>query len=270
MSSATVSSPNPAEIYEYAVPPFFGPCAERLLDATGPRPGERVLDLGCGTGAVARKVAPLVGATGSVAGLDSSPDMLAVARAVGERDGLAVDWHEGRAEALPFPDGSFDLVLCQFALMFVADRNAAAAEMHRVLTPGGRVGIHVFQGIERHPFYGTLDRAIARRLGTSGIADIFALGDGDALRALLMGAGFADVEIAPLSATVPMGNPAEFLFGEIAIDAASIPAMQHLDAAARQDLVASLQEEMAGPLREVTGGDQVVMTFHTYVARAHR
>jgi ubiquinone/menaquinone biosynthesis C-methylase UbiE len=270
MSSTIVPSLTPVEIYEYAVPPFFGPCAERLLDAARPRPGERVLDLGCGTGAVARQVAPLVGSTGKVTGLDSSPDMLAVARAAGEREGLTIDWHEGRAEALPFPDGSFDLVLCQFALMFFADRNAAAAEMRRVLTAGGRVGIHVFQGIERHPFYATLDRAIARRLGTSAIADIFSLGDADALRALLTQAGFADVEIAPLSVTVPMGKPAEFLFGEIAIDAASIPAMQHLDAATRLDLVASLQDEMAGPLKDVTDGDQVVMTFHTYVARAHR
>jgi SAM-dependent methyltransferase len=270
MPSTAVPSPTPAEIYEQAVPPFFGPCASRMLDAVKPRPGERVLDVGCGAGAVARQVAPRVGATGRGTGLDHSPEMLAVARAGGEREGLAIDWYEGRAEALPIAAGSFDLVLCQFALTLFADRRAALAEMRRVLTAGGRIGIHVFQAIERHPFYAALDRAITGRLGTSGIADIFALGDADALRALLTGAGFADVEIAPLSVTVPMGSPAKYLCREFEIDAASIPAMRHLDAAARRDLVAGLQEELAGALSAAIEDDRVVMSFRTYVARATR
>jgi SAM-dependent methyltransferase len=266
-----MSSTNPAETYErFMVPPLFAPAARRLLDLAKPRPGERVLDVGCGTGIVARQVAPHVGATGRVVGLDFAPPMLAVARTASQREGLAIEWREGRAEALPFADGGFDLVLCQFALMFFADRTTALTEMRRVLADGGRVALHVFQGIERHPFYQALDEAIERRLGASGVGHIFALGDGGDLCRQVASAGFRDVEIAPVSVTARFPDPELFLAGEIDVDTASIPAMQQLDAVARRDLTTAIRADMEGPLRDYTEGDHVVIPFHTYVARAYR
>jgi SAM-dependent methyltransferase len=264
-------SSNPAETYEsYMVPPLFAPSAERLLDVAKPRPGERVLDVATGTGVVARAAAPRVGPAGTVAGLDFSPGMLEVARAASAREGLAIAWHEGRAEALPFPDGRFDLVTCQFALMFFADRPAALTEMHRVLVDGGRVAIGVFQRIECHPFYVALDESIERRLGSSGVGGIFSLGDADALRALLADAGFREIDFAPYTVTARFPNPDLFIAGEIDVDTASIPAMQHLDAAARQELTTAIRDDVAGPLREVTEGDHVVLPFHCYIARGYR
>ena len=106
-----------------------------------------------------------------VAGLDASPAMLSVARAMAAEEGLSIEWHEGRAEALPYPDESFNLV-SQFALMFFTDRAGALSEMWRVLIPGGRVALSVFQGIDRHPFYQTLDHAIERHLGMSAVGDL--------------------------------------------------------------------------------------------------
>ncbi|MGH2557715.1 MAG: class I SAM-dependent methyltransferase [Thermomicrobiales bacterium] len=262
---------NPAETYErYMVPPLFAPATERLLDVARPKPGERVLDVGCGTGIVARHAASRVEPSGTVTGLDISPGMLDVARATSEREGLAIDWHEGRAEALPFADGAFDLALCQFALMFFTDRAAALAETRRVLTDGGRVGVSVFQPIACHPFYVALDASIERRLGTSGVAEIFALGEVDTLRALLADAGFREIDFAPVTVTARFPNPAAFLAGEIDVDTAAIPAMQHLDAAARQELAAAIRDDMAAPLREVTEGDHVVLPFHISIARAYR
>src|SRR5688500_1733522 len=112
---------NPAETYErYMVPALFAPAAEHLLAVARLRPGERVLDVGTGTGIVARLAAPNVGPTGSVAGLDASSAMLSVARAMAAKEGLTIDWDEGQAEALPYPDECFDQVLSQFALMFFA------------------------------------------------------------------------------------------------------------------------------------------------------
>ena len=262
---------NPAETYErYMVPALFAPAAEQLLAVARPRSGERVLDVGTGTGIVARRAVPHVGPSGTVTGLDASPAMLGVARAMADEEGRSIVWSEGQAEALPFPDERFDLVLSQFALMFFTDTAAALAEMRRVLIPGGRVAISVFQAIDRHPFYQALDKAIDRRLGASAVEQIFALGDADALGASLEWAGFRDVVIEPLSLTARFPNPEAFLAGEIDVDTAAIPAMQDLDPAARRALTGAIAEEMAEPLRAVTEDDEVVIEFHEFIARASR
>ncbi len=123
---------NPAETYEnYMVPAFFAPWASHLIESLKPQPGERVLDTGCGTAIVARRVAPLIEPGGKVTALDLNPNMLTVARAAAEQEGVAIEFHEGRVEQLPFSDNSFDLVLCQAALMFFEDRDAVAFEIWR-------------------------------------------------------------------------------------------------------------------------------------------
>ncbi len=260
---------NPAEGYEsYMVPTLFGPWATLLLQAADPGPDDRVLDVGCGTGIVARQVASRLGARGAVTGVDPSPDMLAVARAAASREGVAMEWLEGSAESLPFPGNSFDLVLCQFALMFFADRAAALAEIRRVMTGTGRLLVSVWQGLDRHPFYRTLHLAIQQRLGLSALQDIFALGDADELRALMAGAGFQRVEMAPASMTARFPNPDGFLAGEIEVDTAAIPQMQHLDLQARQAIVAAIAADMKSALREVTHGDHVVIPFHAHIVNA--
>jgi ubiquinone/menaquinone biosynthesis C-methylase UbiE len=262
---------NPAETYEsYMVPPLFAPAAQRLVDAASPRIDERVLDVACGTGVVARHVAATAGPEARVTGLDLNPNMLAVARAAAEREGLAIDWREGRAEAIPFPDGSFDLALCQFGLMFFSDRPAALREMHRVLSPGGRIAVSVWQGLDQHPFYRTLHELIERTIGVSSLADIFALGDASELRDLLAGAEFQDVRVELFSLTARFPDPDSFLAGEIDVDTAAIPAMQSLSEADRRAITSAIQTEMAGPLREVTVGDQVEIPFHAHLGLALR
>jgi ubiquinone/menaquinone biosynthesis C-methylase UbiE len=241
-----------------------------MLASVDIQPGERVLDVACGTGIVARHAALLVGATGHVAGLDRNPDMLAVAKATSERKGVTIDWRAGQAEALPFPDADFTLVLCQFGLMFFEDPQKAVAEMHRVLASEGHIAISVWEGLDRHPFYQTLHEAIQRHLGTSSVGDIFAMGDPAKLRALLSGAGFRQVTVESVSITARFPDPEGFLAGEIDVDTAAIPAMQHLDTRARQELTEAIRGEMEGPLREVTDGDYVAIPFHAYIARAAR
>jgi SAM-dependent methyltransferase len=262
---------NPAETYErYMVPALFAPAAEHLLAVASLRPGEHVLDVGTGTGIVARLAAPNVAPLGTVTGLDASTDMLSVARSRAFEQGLSIEWQEGQAEALPYPDQRFDLVLSQFALMFFADRQTALAEMRRVLVAGGRLVLSVFAGIDRHPFYVALNEAIARRLGTSAVGEIFALGDERTLRDPLIQAGLREVVIEPFAITARFPNPAGFLAGEIDVDTASIPAMQGLAPAARRELTAAIQQDMAEPLRTVTEGDYVRLPFHTLIAHASR
>ncbi len=139
---------NPAEVYEsFFVPAMFAPLATLVLDRVSPRPGERVLDVACGTGIVARRAARLVGDGGRVVGVDPSPAMLAVARSAAVSEDVSVEWQEGTAEALPFPDASFDLAFCQMGLQFFPDKQAGLTELHRVLVPGGRTAVSVLLGL---------------------------------------------------------------------------------------------------------------------------
>ena len=93
------------------------------MEAASLCPGERVLDAACGTGVVAKLAAERIAPGGSVAGLDPNPAMLAVARA-STRPDVSIDWHEPPAEALPFPDESFDAVLCGMGVQFFSDKEA--------------------------------------------------------------------------------------------------------------------------------------------------
>jgi ubiquinone/menaquinone biosynthesis C-methylase UbiE len=269
--AAMSTTMNPAETYEqYMVPVLFEPWASHLIQLADPQRGERIIDVACGTGIVARRIAPLVGSGTEIVGLDVSQNMLDVARASANEEGLDVAWHEGRAEALPFPDGSFDVAVCQFGLMFFTDRRAALAEMHRVLNTNGRAALSVWQSLDRHPFYHRLHEVIHQHLGMSAVQEIFALGDPDELRSLAIDAGFHQVEIERVSVTARFPAPDAFLAGEIDVDTAAIPAMQHLDAKAREKVTETIRDDMADALLEVTEGDYVVLPFHANLALAHR
>jgi SAM-dependent methyltransferase len=209
-----------------------------------------------------------LGATGALTGIDLSANMLAVARAAAARERLTIEWREGNAEQLPFHDGAFDLVVSQFALMFVADKAAALSEMRRVVTGSGRVLISVWQGLDRHPFYQTLHNVIQQRLGMSALQDIFALGNADDLRARAGEAGFRKVDIKPFSLTARFPNPEAFIAGEIEVDTAAIPSMQHLDSKARQAIVTAITKDMQSPLRELISDNHVVIPFHGLITTA--
>lgn len=260
---------NPAKGYEnYMVPTLFGPCAKILVEAADMKPNERVLDVGCGTGIVAREVALCLGATAAVTAIDISTNMLAVARGAAAREGLTIEWREGDAEQLPFNDGAFDLVLCQFALMFVVDKAAVFSEMRRVVTGSGRVLISVWQRLDRHPFYQTLHNVIQQRLGMSALQEIFALGNADDLRELALAAGFRQVQTKPFSLTARFPNPDAFIAGEIEVDTASIPSMQHLDSKAREAIVTAIARDMQSPLKELISDNHVVIPFHGLIMTA--
>jgi SAM-dependent methyltransferase len=126
-----------------AIPPAI---RERFVGVGNPfslgsiRPGESVLDLGCGAGFDAFVAAQLVGSAGRVAGVDLSPEMLAVARAGQTEAGFSpVEFHEAAVEALPFPVASFDVAVSNGVLNLIPDKPAALREIFRVLRPGGRL-----------------------------------------------------------------------------------------------------------------------------------
>jgi arsenite methyltransferase len=112
------------------------------FDRLGLRPGERVLDLGCGAGTDSLVAAQMVGGEGRVTGIDMTPEMLAKARAAAaELSAANVDFVEGEIEALPFPDEAFDVVISNGVVDLVPDKDAVFDEIYRVLAPGGRIQI---------------------------------------------------------------------------------------------------------------------------------
>jgi ubiquinone/menaquinone biosynthesis C-methylase UbiE len=201
------------ENYErYFVPAIGRPLAADLMDTAALGPGERVLDVACGTGVVTRLAAERVGRAGTVAGLDINPGMLAVARSL-PAPGVAIDWHQGSAESMPLPDAAFDVVLCQLGLQFVPDKAAAMREMRRVLAPRGRLVVSV-SGPPPPPF-AILDEALSRHIGPeagSFVRLVFSLHDPDELHQLARGAGFRNVTTRAEAKELHLPPPAEFLW----------------------------------------------------------
>jgi ubiquinone/menaquinone biosynthesis C-methylase UbiE len=189
---------SPADVYdEQFVPALFAPWGPVLCDAARVAPGQRVLDVACGTGALTTAAARRVAPGGAVIGLDANPQMLAVAR---RKHPAGIEWTDGRAEALPFADAGFDAVLSQFGLMFFDDRVAALREMWRVLRPGGRLVVAVCDALDHSPGYAALAELLERLFGRA-VADAFrspfVLGDAGTLRSLCAEAGVAGAEVTP-------------------------------------------------------------------------
>lgn len=226
-----------AERYERWVVPFIvGPWVPALLDLAELRPGERVLDVACGTGVVSRLAARRVAPGGTATGLDLNEGMLAVAGRLPLPPGLTIDWRQGSAVALPFPDRAFDVVLCQQGLQFFPDRLKALSEMRRVLTRVGRVALSTWTGPS--PYFVAQREGLARYVGAdaaSASAAAFSLGDAAELGGLLEAAGFRDVVVHPVRTTLRLPAPEEFL-------------LRHLSALPQAPLVAAATEDTRAAL----------------------
>lgn len=211
----TAQGGNAAEVYErFLVPAMFVPFAAAMLDAVGVPDGARVLDVACGTGAVARDAARRAGPAGAVTGVDFGDGMLAVARTRPAQDGAApIEYLAGPADALPVPDGTFDLVTCHHGLQFFPDRPAALAEMRRALRPGGRVAVATWSALADQPHFAALAGPLATHLGpeaAAGIGAPFAHHDPEVAGAEFEQAGFVDVDARIVTLPVTFASFSEF------------------------------------------------------------
>jgi ubiquinone/menaquinone biosynthesis C-methylase UbiE len=173
---------------------------ERMLDLAAPRPGDRVLELACGSGGLGLAAAQRVAPGGEVVLSDVAPEMTAIAAqraaalGIGDVRTCVLD-----LERIEQPGASFDVVLCREGLMFATDPARAAREIARVARPGGRVAIAVWGPRARNPWMALVFDAVGAQLGRPvpppGIPGPFALDDADALRDLLDGAGLCDVHV---------------------------------------------------------------------------
>ncbi len=162
---------------------------------------------------VARLAAAKVGPGGTVTGVDVAPDMIETARRVPSPVGVPIEWQVGDATALDVPDGSCDVVLCQMGLMFMEDRAAALAEMHRVLASGGRLAVNTPGRV--HPIFEAMDDAIVEHIAPElgrFVRAVFSMHDPEAVAALLRDAGLAAVSGREYVVALHLPSPAEFLW----------------------------------------------------------
>jgi SAM-dependent methyltransferase len=204
-------SASAAEVYEqFFVPALYAQWARKVADVAQISSGEKVLDVACGTGVLAREAA-VRGAT--VTGLDVSMAMLAVAG----RLSPDIVWRHGTAEALPFGPEEFNLVVSQFGLMYVVDRIGAVREMLRVLDGSGRLAVALCDADSSPTFEALI--ALVRRLFGGKAADAlpapFLVGTPRQVEALFTAAGASNVDVRMHPGTATFRSLRDWLFTEI-------------------------------------------------------
>jgi SAM-dependent methyltransferase len=192
------------------------PVGDRLVELAQLAPGQRVLDIATGIGEPAVTAARRVGPAGRVVATDISPHMLEIAAERVAGEGLSnIELRESDAEALDFPESSFDAVLCRFALMFLPDVDGALSRVLSLLVPGGRFAAAVWGRAENVPMTSVPMAVIRRELNLPppepGTPGAFSLADPDLLRGRFERAGFSNVHTERATVTYEMASAEEFV-----------------------------------------------------------
>lgn len=256
-----------AEMYERGlVPAIFAPWAAVLIKQAALQRGERVLDVACGTGVVARLAAKPVGSTGRIIGLDKDAERLAVACSLPPVPGVSLEWQESNALAMPFADASFDALLCQQGLQFFPDRPAALREMHRALVPGGRLILSVWGSLEQCPGYAALVGALERHLSTAAASEMrsfFALGEASEVQSLFAGGPFNEVQLHTATRTARFASPEQFVRIEMILTHHESP-----DAGMDEHALAELIGEVNTALQPYVSSDGLAFPMQAHIVTA--
>ena len=195
------------DVYEKYWREQLQPAQQLMLDRAALQPGERVVDVACGTGLVTFPAAEAVGLSGSVVGTDISAKMVEQAEAEAARLGV----HHARfermdAEALALPDGSADVALCGLGLMYFPEPDTALAELRRVLADGGRVSVAVW-GARKNCGWAEIFPIVDSRVESDVCPLFFQLGNGEALAMALERVGFREIETERITTTLHYPSP---------------------------------------------------------------
>lgn len=218
--------------YERWFAPWLAPWTDELINVANPHPGERILDIACGTGTVARTIADRLSPSAHITGVDLNASMVEVAQDL-VPVGIKIAWETASADSLPFSDDSFDLAVCQQGFQFFPDRLAALREANRVLRPGGRITMSVWTSIEQCPVQLALAEALDQHLGRDVGENMrlpFACPDAETLRTLLTDAGFRDVSLSTQAKTLSWPSVRDYVHRYVSIT----PAADAFEAATEQ------------------------------------
>lgn len=243
------------------VPALFKYWSPRVIEAADIVPGHRVLDIACGTGVVTRDIAAIVGYARPPVGLDLSAGMLEVARSIAPQ----VEWRQGDADHLPFADGSFDRVVCQYGLMFFRDPVRALSEMLRVLRPGGRLAVAVWDSLANNRGFADKVKILEQTAGPEAAAALempFCLGDPLSLRDLAEEAGIGDFELRTHPGEARFPDMREFVDAELR---GWLPVMNvHLNEEMIRAIHAACARRLAGYNNAVDGAFVMPTSAHIF------
>lgn len=258
-------TPPAAELYEQVVARYIlGPWAPLLVEAAHVSAGERLLDVACGTGVVARAAAERIGTAGSIVGIDLNPGMVAVAARLPQPAGARIEWLERSALDLQLPGASFDVVLCQQGLQFFPDKLLAMREMRRVLVPEGRLAISVWNSAGR--YNSAVGKVLAAFLGNKVAARFCAsraAPSKEEIEQFAADAGLLDVEVRIQRLEVHFPRLENFVLDHLAATPVS-SVIADADEGARKGIGAAVMNE----LRSYADRDGVTFPEETYVLTA--
>ena len=184
---------------EQQVPSLLRPLAELTLRHVVVNEGDQVIDVACGTGIMGRLVAEKLGNAGSVVGVDLNPGMIEVAREHSPETSVSVEWLQGDANDLQFPDSSFDITFCQQGLQFFPEKVAALKELRRVTTPGGSIILTVWSAVS--PVNAAISDALARYVNDEAAQSAlspYAFRDAEVIKGLMIEAGIQGITMETL------------------------------------------------------------------------
>lgn len=242
-----------------------------VLEAAHLRPGMQVLDLASGVGDPALSIAQAVGPSGHVTATDLGPGMIAFAEELAKKKGLRnIEFRVADVEALPFPDGSFDVVSCRFGVMFFPEQVKAFRECRRVLQPGGRVAFVVW-GKREQPFLGTTVGVLMRYVEAPppdpDAPHAFMFGERGLLRRRLEEAGFSDVREEVRTVTGRWkGTPEEYWQQFTEVAAPFRPLVAKLTPETR----AKAEAEIFAGLGKLSSGKELLMPLEIVVGTGVR
>jgi ubiquinone/menaquinone biosynthesis C-methylase UbiE len=252
---------------EGTVTRLMRPHTEAIIKHVSLHAGDRVLDVACGTGIVTRVAVTQFPNLASIVGVDLNPNMLEIARAHTPTTSVPVEWQESDICALPFPDDSFDVVICQQGLQYVPDKRAAFRDIHRVLVPGGRLIFTVWSRPHRNgaALAEALTRHVHADAGRACLAP-FAWSDADAIRTAVDEAGFRGIAMQLIESTTRRASSETAIrahIEEITSRAAFAPFADAIAAA-----LPTLVQDVSATMQVYRIGDEFVATSQAHLVEA--
>ena len=250
---------------EIMVPAVFSPWAKDLISRVALDPGQKVLDIACGTGIVARLASQATG-NGSTTGLDFNATMIDEARSISESSGLEISWVQGDALNLPLEDNQFDTVFCQQGLQFFPDKPRAVGEMFRVLKPDGKAAISVWTSLEENPYGFAMVEALNNHINSDvadGLRSPFGFNSADSLRLILKDAGFSDVEIHEVEIPMSGGSLKEFVLRHLTV----LPTAAEIFASS-PEAIENVTSEVERTLQRFVQSNRYAVPWRAHVAIA--